>query len=544
MKKYFKKALSSMITVSMVATMMAGCGSSGGTSTDSSSDTKTSEASTEQTAEGGATSEEPTEISVMIWDRGSAAPGTSNEENTLTTWIQEQVLAECNVKVNYVAVPRSGSDDKLNVMMAGGNAPDVVFTYSANLFGEYTTNEGVADLTASLAAYGENITKNIGDIQYMGEYESKQYAVMKRRGFQIPRHITYIRQDWLDALGMEMPKTKEDLIKYLYAVKEKNPGNIDNVIPWGMGGVTDTEKFYLHFVESYVPSTLTEKDAYIYSENLIAFADGAIDGIKTLNKLYNDGLISTDFAVDTTAETYKQDVSSGRVGFMLDDSTNYFDYAATLKASVPEAEFVPLNCLELEDGSYRNPTEPLYGMYIMVPATSQDKTDAVVKYLNWLADPVNAENVYYSPEHTNDDAGVPVSLADDVRTEKGYPGNMADYSIVNDHFTYVDTKEGMVSSWSTGVWSEWLTPEWASTLYDVCTTGQFLYPSAPVVLESETTYKSNLDSAAIGYVYNLMTCSPDEFDTVQQSEYQKLVDAGLEKILEERAAYYDNNMAK
>lgn len=540
MKKNLKKVLSSMLVISMSASMMTACGSS-----KSSSSASTSDSAASTTTEGTtASSDEPTEISVMAWDRGSAAPGTSNEENELTKWIQEQVLADCNVKVNYVAVPRSGSDDKVNVMMAGGNAPDVVFTYSAGLFGEYTTNEGVADLTASMAAYGENITKNIGDIQYMGQFEKKQYAIMKRRGFQIPRHITYIRKDWLDTLGMEMPKTKEDLIKYLYAVKEKNPGNVESVIPWGMGGNIDTEKFYQHFVESYVPASLSEKDSYIYSENLIAFADGAIDGVKELNKLYNDGLISPDFAVDTTAEAYKTDVCAGRIGFMLDDSTNYFDYAATLMTAVPGAEFVPLNCFDLEDGSYRNPTEPLYGMYIMVPATSKDKTDAVVKYLNWLADPKNAENVYYSPDHKNDDAGVPISLKDDERTEKGYPGNMSDYNIVNDHFAYVDTKEGMVSSWSTGTNSEWLTPEWASDLYDVCTTNQFLYPTAPVVLESETTYKSNLDSAIIGYVYKLMTCSPDEFDTVQKSEYQKLVDAGLEKIFEERAAYYDNNMVK
>jgi putative aldouronate transport system substrate-binding protein len=525
MKKNFKKVLSSVLAMSMAATMMTACGSSSSDSKDAAADTTKEGTTTSST-----TSEEPTEISVMVWDRGSAAPGTSNEDNPLTKWIQDQVLKDCNVKVNYVAVPRSGSDDKLNVMMAGGNAPDVVFTYSAGLFGDYTKNEGVADLTASLAAYGENITKTIGDIQYMGQYEKKQYAIMKRRGFQIPRHISYIRKDWLDALGMEVPKTKEDLIKYLYAVKEKNPGNVDKVIPWAMGGSTDTEKFYLHFLESYVPAKLSDKDAYIYSENFIAFADGALNGLKELNKLYNDGIISPDFAVDTTTETFKADVSAGKVGFMLDDSTAYFDFAATLKAAVPNADFVPVNCFDLDDGSYRNPTEPLFGMYIMVPATSKDKTDAVVKYLNWLADPTNAENVSFT--------------TDADRTAKGYPQNSADYCIVNDHFAYVDTKDGMVSSWASGANAEWMTKDWATNLYDVVTTNQFLYPTAPVVLESETTYKANLDTAAIGYVYNLITCSPDEFDSVQQSEYKKLVDAGLEKVFEERAAYYDQNMAK
>ena len=54
----------------------------------------------------GASTEEPEEITVMIWDRGDAAPGTTIEDNALTTSIQEQVLAATNVKVNYQAVSR------------------------------------------------------------------------------------------------------------------------------------------------------------------------------------------------------------------------------------------------------------------------------------------------------------------------------------------------------------------------------------------------------------------------------------------------------
>ena len=55
----------------------------------------------------------------------------------------------------------------------------------------------------------------------------------------MPRHVAYIRQDWLDELGMDMPKTKEELGEYLYAVKEAKLGG-DNTIPWAMSGRTDT----------------------------------------------------------------------------------------------------------------------------------------------------------------------------------------------------------------------------------------------------------------------------------------------------------------
>ena len=56
----------------------------------------------------------------MAWDRGNAAPGTTTENNALTKWIQEQVKELYNINVEYVSVPRSESDDKLNIMMSGG----------------------------------------------------------------------------------------------------------------------------------------------------------------------------------------------------------------------------------------------------------------------------------------------------------------------------------------------------------------------------------------------------------------------------------------
>ena len=66
-------------------------------------------------------------IRVMLWDRGNAAPNTTTENNALTQWIQEQMKDLYNIKVEYVSVPRSGSDDSLNIMMTGGTAPDIVF---------------------------------------------------------------------------------------------------------------------------------------------------------------------------------------------------------------------------------------------------------------------------------------------------------------------------------------------------------------------------------------------------------------------------------
>ena len=44
--------------------------------------------------------------------------------------------------------------------------------------------------------------------------------------------MAYIRKDWLDELGMEMPTTKEELGEYLYAVKEKNLGGSTTTVSY------------------------------------------------------------------------------------------------------------------------------------------------------------------------------------------------------------------------------------------------------------------------------------------------------------------------
>ncbi|MDF2908224.1 MAG: sugar transporter substrate-binding protein [Herbinix sp.] len=542
MKKRVTATCALMLVFAMLFTA---CGSK---DTDTSGDANTAkptgaESTTKETdTPAPANDGEPVEISVMVWDRGNAAPNTTSEDNNLTKWIQEQVLAACNVKVKYVSIPRSGSDDKLNIMMAGGTAPDIVFSYSQNLFGNYASSNGLADLTAAYANNGGLIQSTIGEIQNMGQMDGKQYAIMRRRGLQVPRHVTYIRKDWLGKLGMEIPTTKEELFACLRAFKEKNPGGVDNVIPWAMGGTTDTEKFYLNFIGSYVPE-LSEKDAYVYSENFKIFAPGAIDGLKQMNALYNEGLIGKDFATDTTTDLFMQEVSAGNVGFVLDDTTRIFDYLQALQTNVPGAEYVPLNTLDTPEGDYCNPTEPLFGMFIMVPSTSADKVDACVKYLNWLADPVNAENVAFTPEHTLSDAGVPIGFKEDELFAKGYPGTCADLNIVTEHFAFLDNKDAVVSNWANGATWE-TTDEWFSNLYDVLKTDQFLYPTYPAILESESTYLSNVKLMAIEYVYKLISCDTSEFDSLQKAEYDKLLKAGLDKILAERAEYYDTNATK
>ena len=481
---------------------------------------------------------ETTTLKVMLWDRGDAPAGGTVENSKMTTYINEQI-ADLGIQVEFVSTPRSGSDDKLVTWMGGSSAPDIIFTYGQSTFLNFATQGGLVDLAPSIAKLGpdNNIEKYVGDVMNMGNIDGKQYALLSKRGAANPRHTAYIRKDWLDELGLKMPTTKEELIDTLYKFKEAKP----DCIPWAMNGRTDTEKTYLNFVGSYVDFA-DEKDQYTYSEGYIVMHDGALEGIKTLNKLYNDGIIGQDFATDTTEDLFKAAVSSGKVGFVLDDNTRIFDYMEALNCEngvQVRTTFVPVSCFTKADGEIRNPFEYAYGMYIMVPWTSADKADAAMVYLNWLADPKNAENVAYAPEHTVDETtGVPVPFTGDELSAMGYKTTLDDFNILNKHFLFTETREGVIAGYQGKNIFE--THDWFANLYDTLQVGFFRYPTMPMAPEAEAQKGDIVKADMITYVYRLISCPTDQFDSLEAELRANLVTAGLNAILEARAAYYDS----
>lgn len=548
-RNLIKKSFAVLLAVAMTMGMAA-CGGSGnpsspsGSSSDSGSESESpkdegNEAAQSGEADGGTASADDlfgdeVTIRVMVWDRGNAAPGTTTENNTLTQYIKDQVKEKFNINVEYVSVPRSGSDDTLNIMMTGGQAPDIVFTYDQALYYNYASSGALTDLTDAYAKYGADIANFCAEAQPIGEVDGKRFAVMKQRGTANARHTSYIRQDWLDELNMELPTTKEELGEYLYAVKEAGLG-----IPWAMSGCGDTEKMYLNFVGSYVPLE-DERKAYIYNEAYMAVAPEAKEGLKVLNQWYNDGLITQEFPTDTAEDAFLADVSNGKVGFVLDDTTHIWDPTQVLNNAVGHETFVPIMCFDLPDGSYRTPYEFRHAMYVMVPSASSDKAEACMKYLNWMADPAVAVNIRYTPDHETDERGVALDLTEEVRNEKGYPGTPDDLSIMNLNFEWVNDYDLMSEVMYDTRTSDWVTAEWFKKYFEVSNTGKYIFPSYGYISEDEQTYGADVKSRMINFVYTCICCPADQFETTYESGYNELVNAGLQKILDARAAYYDS----
>lgn len=363
--------------------------------------------------DGGGGTQAPAEtvtIKVSIWDRGNAPEGQTLSDTLIGRWINEQVK-DLNIQVEFVPLPRSEESAKLNTWMASGTAPDLVLTYDTNTFLRFAKQGGLAPLDESLEKYGDTLKEMNGlAMEYAGAIDGTRYAIMANRP-NIEGPTLKIRKDWLDALGLPMPTTLDEFYEVLKAFKEQDPGNVgrENVIPFSIPAFGQSAQGFLYAITLGAGVDLEGPQTQLYMSTgnivdgeykfVINTPEGR-DAFAFMNKLYREGLIPKEFITDINSQKHTENLLAGYVGAV---NSNQGDFSLVLQMQDQvegvDWKFVPP--FVAPDGEQLHNGGDPYGMYMMVPATSADKTDAVVKYLNWMADPDNLLVIYagFEGEH-------------------------------------------------------------------------------------------------------------------------------------------------
>lgn len=132
---------------------------------------------------------------------------TSASETKVDKAWQEQVEKDCNVKISWEVPPSSGYNDRQQVMLAGGDYPDVVFfgDPTANVFTDAVKNGIVIPVTKYI-----NNSPNIKKYSY--DFSLDSLKVLGNNDiYGIPRTTIQrgdgfiIRKDWADKVGFQIP---------------------------------------------------------------------------------------------------------------------------------------------------------------------------------------------------------------------------------------------------------------------------------------------------------------------------------------------------
>ena len=394
MKKAYRATLFALCLV-MLTGLIVGCSGNPAATQAPATNPPASGGST-QPAATATTAPEPLEIkeiTYLTWDRGTipASQGTL-EANWWIDYVNEGA-ANFGVKVSYVAIPFAQETQLLSTMLAANTAPDICKTSNNPLIKTYISGGGMTDITALIDAYGDNIKTLLGDAHLKEiSIEGKIYYLPHLQN-GITGRTTWIRKDWLDALGLEVPATAEEFHEVLKAVKEQDPGNVGAaLIPFGMMRQT-----YSNWADTVMPGFLSGDPTP--EKLLMPFQmwPEAKDTMRYLNTLSNEGLLTDEFIIDKDDSMFKQKIARGEIFAFI--AAGHYPYHSAygslydqLRAAYPEAELASIDTFRL---SKDVPTimyggsNPVYQYKFFIPAASSN-AELGVKLLNYLS----SEEVY------------------------------------------------------------------------------------------------------------------------------------------------------
>ncbi|MCL1931878.1 MAG: extracellular solute-binding protein [Treponema sp.] len=353
-------------------------------------------------------------ITVEIFDRGTDGGRSLAHDNAWTTWIKEKVKKDINIDVTFTPVGRWSETTDIVNLMASSSAPDLCYTYSGDMVANFRDQGGILDLAPYIDTLLPDLKKQLGaDPAFSGKDFIVRNAVQEASGnlkvgqiFSIPSYRValaqrnvFIRKDWLDKLGLPVPTNLTEFYNALTAFRERDPGNVgrNRVVPYAQN--SDIRWGLADFLNHHI-TTKTDRDRWVYTiAERNVYAPGYKEGVRLMNKWYNERLIYQDFPLMTTADDLYNQMKSGVVGAFsqnwdLPYRTDY-NINVELAKNVPGAEFVPV-FLNLSNKDMMDKV----GLQIFVPSFSKNPEGAL-RYLNWLAKPENYKYLQIGEEGRN-----------------------------------------------------------------------------------------------------------------------------------------------
>lgn len=409
-----KKLLSCLLTIACVSSVLAGCGSSGNTSgaADSApaeSKTETAESAGTQEAEESAPADASTvNATGTVYDLGGLKlPLCDPGSVTLTymgndTWcagvsyndgtaVQKEIENRTGVHIEWDTYS-SDVETVLQTRLASlEGLPDMVEIppFDSNVgVDTYSSNGVLIPLNELIEEYAPNIRALFDKYPALEAMctssDGNIYALAGWWGDindYVPDYL-YIRQDWLNNLGLEMPKTVDELYDVLVAFKEQDAngnGNPDDEIPMATkNGIK--QLYYLMTGFGYDTNSLwyTDDNGEVH---YAAVEDQYKDMLAFLNKCYSEGLISDD--LDGTLLT--QNITEDKVGIVCHDPADNMASSDDLAlTSNPDCdyEFMPVIQAD-ENGTARMTKRGLTWHYYGI-TTACENPETAIQWIDYV----------------------------------------------------------------------------------------------------------------------------------------------------------------
>jgi putative aldouronate transport system substrate-binding protein len=501
--------------------------------------------------------DETRKITVEIYDRGNTG-GTKPEDNFYTDYIKEGMLRDHNVEVTFVPVPRWTEGEVLNNLLAANDAPDVGVTYSYSTIQTYANMGGILDL-APLVEENKDILPDLWgyltetNINWDKDPSTGTLWALEARLNVLNRINTFVREDWLKKLNLQAPTTLQEFENMLVAFKDNASTllgeDADKMIPFStsfdVGWRAD------HLNASFVPNDITDRDIYIHDfDDRRLFYPNYKEGIRTLNKWYNQGLIWKDFPLYPPGdETEDNLLKVGNVGaFIHNWDYPYRNGEQSIHASLqklvgPDAAFIAVEPFANDAGVYKKFLSGPVDRKIFFPATNKEPVASLL-YLNWISKLENRIFLQFGEEgvtHEKMPDGSYKTLATTGEKIMNSPANI-DYTITSNGLNLGDpdlTVKSIANGYA-GVDSRYIEVANKITTHE----GRVGKNANVGAIQAEDGQGQALKEKRDTFLNKAVVASVANFDSVYDSGMKDILASGGQAIIDERTAAWEKFFGK
>lgn len=324
--------------------------------------------------------------------------GENFENNIHTKWAHDQLGIDLKM---LWQVPGEQFNTKLRLMLtANESLPDVITTQDMTLLDELIQSGKYRDIGPDFEKYASDKMKKVYNSNPLNwsqvTYGGKKMAIPNFANAGNDNAVMWIRQDWLDKLGMKAPKTFEELEALLQAIKDKKPGGSDNVIPLGAslgsGGSSPNpftswlgETSWVFGAYGTIPYQWLERDGkLIHGSTLPAMKDG----LAKLRDWYKKGYLSPEAGLHDENKLGEL-IAQGRVGVVVAPSWMSGWPQTDMQKNIPGSIMKPYPLPTLNGKITAKDTTYLRGG--MLVKKDFKHVDALFLYLNRIFGMVNPE---------------------------------------------------------------------------------------------------------------------------------------------------------
>lgn len=551
MKKQLKRSVMSLLlTGTMAAGILSGCGGAGKDNTDPTTASNEPRSSAVSDGDWEPFAENVT-LKIPVYDRGvEGVPDVT--DNYWTHWIQENFGDKYNITVQFVPIKRTDVMSNYAMLAASDSLPTILSEFDYPKLAQWATDGYLA--TFDMDEFKETAphfykAMEDNDLLKYSQIDGDTYFCLAQNPYNETNYNweIFYRKDWLEKIGYDTYPSKWEDRKAMYQ-KLKDAG----ICEYPLGGIMCTG---LGADQNYAFRTYPQdEETWAVYGNYIIPALGSEANKKFLqreNEKYALGFTDPEYyTIDT--ETAKSNFVSGKTLEFGGYISANMDFVTNFYKNNPDGELGVLVSDDTvdTDGSVPFAFRSNNAFGVMSGFSSQasdDEIKAAWMYMDWLVQDDNLFTMQWGEEGENftyDEKGLPVSVADySGDKQQGYSNNKDYWNLVMniraagtiedviranmpaDVPNAEELVQGVIDNFNA---QEQLAKEGYSVK-------DCLYSTS---IEAEAEYQETLLNDYKEFRDKIVMCDPADFETTYEQYSKEFADAGWQEIVDERTEAY------